>query len=223
MSDAEVAFMLRFKKGERRVPAGGRVLVAGESVPHLYTVLSGLGLRHRSLPDGRRQVLNFVFPGDLLGLQGGLTAEQRHAVIASTDMVLCVFDRDDLWGMFRDQPARALAVTWAAATDESLMAEALTAVGQGAAGERIAWALTRLVARFSALGIGDGDSVPIPWRQQDLADALGLSLVHTNKTLARFREQGLVRWTEGRLILGDLDALAGIAGLDPPPHPRPLI
>ena len=223
LSPDEVAFMLRFKKGERRVSAGTAVLKPGEAGPHLFTVLSGLGVRHRTLPGSRRQVLNFVFPGDFLGLQASLLDRSRHGVAASSDMVLCVFDRSDLWDMFRGHPERALAVTWATAVDESLLAEALVAVGQGSAGERIAWALTRIAARCTALGIGDGRSIPIPWRQQDLADALGLSLVHTNKTLARFRLEGLVRWTEGRLTIEDLPALAGIAGLDPGPQVRPLI
>ena len=228
MSEAEVAFMMRFKKGELRVPAGRVILAQGEPSVHVYTALHGMGLRARTLPEGQRQVLNFVFPGDLLGLQAGLMDAMGHSVEASSDMVLCVFDRAELWRMFRNQPARAWSVAWAAAVEETLLGEALATVGQRGASGRIAWAVTRIARRFAALGIGEGGVLPMPWRQQDLADALGLSLVHTNKTLARFREQGLLRWTEGRLHLGDPAALAGLAGLPPAsasPEPalRPLI
>lgn len=70
--------------------------------------------------------------------------------------------------------------------------EALATVSQRTAQERVAWALLRVFRRLRFLKLGNGRSVPFPYRQQDLSDALGLSLVHTNKTLAALREKQLV-------------------------------
>ena len=221
----ELAFMERFKEGELAVPAGATILHEGEASPHLYTVLQGQGLRCKSLEDGRRQVITFLFPGDFIGLQAGLMGEARHGAEATTAMTLCVFDRARLWEVFRDSPQRAYDLTWIAAVEEHFLGETIATLGQRDAGARIAWALLRIWQRLRSVGLGDGGgAVPLPYRQQDLADALGLSLVHTNKTLARLRMEGLCAWTGGMLRVTDAAGLARAGLTEPdPPERRPLM
>lgn len=223
LSPEELEFQKVFKVGEMVIERGSTILLEGSASPQLYTVLSGMGLRYKTLENGRRQVLNFIMPGDLLGLQAGIMGEMKHSAEATTDMVLCVFERRNLWQLFRNQPERAFDVTWLAATEEHLLGETVATLGQRDATERIAWAMTRIHERLVHLGLNRG-GVPFPYRQQDLADALGLSLVHTNKTLSRLSERGLVTWSNGRLILHDPDALAEIAMVPKDaPERRPLI
>ena len=224
MSPEEVTFMDRFKVGELCVDAGTTILMEGAPSPQLFTVYEGLGLRYKTLEDGRRQVVNFVFPGDLIGLQSAVMGEMCHTTEATTAMRLCVFDRNALWDLFRNQPARAFALTWLGAAEEHFLGEALATVGQRDATERVAWALSRLWHRLGELGMIAKGQAPLPFRQQDLADALGLSLVHTNKTLARLRARGLARWQEGRLTVPDPRALAEAANASPPGgSPRPIL
>ncbi len=214
--------MGRFKVGELAVAPGTTILMEGSNSPQLYTVLAGQGVRYKTLADGRRQVINFLFPGDFTGLQAGLMGEMKHSVEAATAMTLCVFERSQLWTLFRSSPARGYDLTWIAAVEEHFLGETIAALGQRDAGARIAWALLRIWQRLRAVGLGDGGdrdgggggAVPLPFRQQDLADALGLSLVHTNKTLARLRARGLAEWSDGRLRLPDPPALARVADMD---------
>jgi CRP-like cAMP-binding protein len=166
-----------------------------------------MGLRYKLLEDGRRQVISFIFPGDFLGLQAGVMREMSHSIEATTAMRLCVFDRSELFTMFRQMPERGFDLTWLAATQERFLGEAMTTIGQKSATERIAWALARVFRRLQAVGLGKGDTVPLPYRQQDLADALGLSLVHTNKTIARLRGDQLMSWNDGSLTVPDIKAL----------------
>lgn len=208
---AETAFMQQFKRGELQVQAGTTLLLEGAASPQLYTVLKGQGLRYKTLEDGRRQVVNFVFPGDLLGLQAALMGEMSHSAEASTDMVLCVFDRARIWDLFRDQPGRGYDLTWIAAQEEHFLGDALATVGQRDALGRMAWALLKLWRRAEALQMTTGNSTALPWRQQDLADALGLSLVHTNKTLARLKREAVVQLQGGRLQVLDRARLAELA------------
>jgi CRP/FNR family transcriptional regulator, anaerobic regulatory protein len=157
-------------------------------------------------------------------MQAAILGEMKHSVEASTPMVLCVFNRSDLWDMFKNHPARAYDLTWLAAVEEHFLGETLAIVGQRGASQRIAWALLRIHRRLSAVGLDRDGSVPLPFRQQDLADALGLSLVHTNKTLKRLREAGLARWNERTLQIPDRSALAFYLGSAPEPlDPRPLM
>jgi len=224
LSGEELRFMQRFKVGELRIGAGTPILMEGTTSPQLYTVLEGFGLRQKSLPNGRRQVVNFVLPGDFVGLQAGVMGEMRHAVDATTEMVLCVFDRTELWSLFQNQPARAFDLTWLAAIEEHLLGEAMTSIGQLSARERLSWALLRFHGRCAALGLADGPRCPFPFTQQDLADALGLSLVHTNRTLARLRGEQLVACEGGEIRLLDGARLAEVAMTERPSvAPRPLI
>ncbi len=216
--------MTRFKAGELSVEAGTQLLMEGANSPQLFTVLSGMGVRYKTLEDGRRQVLNFVFPGDFLGMQAGIMGEMSHSVDATTDMSLCVFSRSEVWSLFKTRPERAFDLTWVAAVEQNFLGEALSAVGQMDATQRIAWAFVRLFGRGQAVGMTEGHTMPLPFRQQDLADSLGLSLVHTNKTLARFRERQLASWADGLLSITDMRALAELAGIDhEAPEIRPLI
>ena len=223
-SEDELRYMRRFKVGELVVDAGTPLLSEGSNAPQLYTALRGMGLRYKTLANGRRQVVNFVFPGDFVGLQAGVMAEMRHSVEATTRMTLCVFDRSDFWSFVKGNSSRAYDMIWLAAVEESFLGDALTTIGQRTAMERIAWALARITLRARSLGMDDGWTVPLPYRQQDLADALGLSLVHTNKTIARLRERQLATWAGGRLSVPDLQALAAVAHMDLDAVPvRPLL
>jgi len=220
----ELAFMHRFKTGELRVERGVTVLQEGFRSATLYTVLSGIGTRSVILEDGRRQVINFVFPGDFVGLQSSLMGEMKHTVCSSTAMVLCTFDRARLWEMFRDHAERAYDLTWIAAVEEHLLGETISVLGQRAAIERMAWAFMRIWRRLSAVGLLRDGSVPLPFRQQDMADALGLSLVHTNKTVAQLNATGQAIWRAGRLSIPNMKALAAVAGVsDEKAEIRPIL
>ncbi|MEO8242436.1 MAG: Crp/Fnr family transcriptional regulator [bacterium] len=224
MTEQELSFMRRFKNGELAVDAGTTVLMEGYNSPHVFTVLTGMGIRYKTLENGERQVINFLFPGDFMGLQAGMMGEMKHSVQASTPMVLCVFERAALWEMFRSHPERAYDLTWIAAVEEHFLGETLTAVGQRTAGQRIAWAILRIHHRLRAVGLEKAGVVPHGFRQQDLADALGLSLVHTNKTLMHLREAGLANWSAGYLEIEDRVKLAAFAGSPPEPlDKRPLM
>lgn len=224
MTASEVVFMERFKTGELEAQTGTEIMAQGQSSTHLFTCLHGMGLRYKTLSDGRRQVIGFVFPGDFIGLQAGVMSEMCHSVEASTPMRLCTFNRSELWSLFTSSPSRAYDLTRIAATEEIFLGEALTAVGQLDARAKVAWALHRFYTRLVAVKLGSHNSVPLPYKQQDLADAIGLSLVHTNKTLARLREDQIATFSDGQLTVHDLDRLAALAHVeDAGTVQRPLI
>lgn len=221
---ADIRVTNSLKNGELRVEPGMPILEEGTSSPQLYTVLRGQGVRFKTLASGKRQVLSFVFPGDFLGLQAAVMEEMEHSVESTTEMLLCVFDRKDLRRIYTDAPERAFDVTWVAAVEETLLSEALAAVGQGTAKERVAWGLLRMMQRAEISGILKDGCAPMPFRQHDFADAMGLSLVHTNKTLSAIRAAKLASWRNGWLEIHDRKALEELAGNPPSAQQRrPLI
>jgi len=224
MTEAELAFMSTFKVGELSVEPGTTLLMEGSNSPQLFTVLSGMGTRYKTLENGERQVINFLFPGDFTGMQAAIMGEMKHSVEATTQMELCVFNRSDIWNMFKAHPERAYDLTWIAAVEEHFLGETIATLGQRDGGQRVAWAYLRIHHRLRAVGLGNKTTVPLAFRQQDLADALGLSLVHTNKTIAKLRDLGLAQWSTGMLSIPDRQRLADYAGTAPEPlERRPLM
>lgn len=223
-TEQELRFVSSFKRGELVAEAGSIILSEGTHSPHLYTVLSGWAFRFKSLPDGRRQILNYLLPGDLLGLQGSIMGEMEHSVEALTPMVLCVFQRDKLDGLFEGYPGLGFDVTWIAAREERMLDEHLLSVGRRTAVERAAYLLAFLHSRAEALGKIAGKFLHIPVTQQHVADTLGLSIVHTNKTLRKLADRGLIRWLDRSCEVVDAEGLRELADWErPKERKRPLI
>jgi CRP/FNR family transcriptional regulator, anaerobic regulatory protein len=224
LSKTELAFQRRFKVGELTVAPRTTILLQGAASPQIFTALSGWGVRYTLLPDGGRQVINFVMPGDLIGLQAGLLGEMQHNVDSVTDMTLCVFPRAQLWSMFRECPERAYDVTWLAAREEHFLGDMLATLGRRTAIERVSWGLLLLYRRALSRRLAKDGAMEMPFRQQDLADAFGLSLVHTNKTIAHLRSRNLLRMGHGEMALLDIPALEALANMEPGDEARrPLI
>ncbi len=223
-SKEELDFVTGFKIGELAVEPGTTILAEGSRSAHVYTVLSGWGFRYKLLEDGRRQVLNFLLPGDFVGLQASLLTEMHHSVEALTGMLLCVFERGRLWELYQGQPSLAFDLTWMAAREERMLDEHLLSVGQRTGEERAAYLLVFLFDRARLRGLAHGSTVTFPFSQPVVADALGLSLVHTNRILNRLTRRGLIGLNKRQIALRDLDGLRAIAAWDEAVKPpRPFI
>ena len=208
---AELQFVANFKKGELNADAGSTILVEGSHSAHLYTVLDGWGFRYKILEDGRRQILNYLVPGDMVGLQGAVMDEMQHSVEALTDMKLCVFEREQLYSLFEKHSGLGYDLTWIAAREESILDEHLLSVGRRTALERAAYLLAFLYDRgkWRRQLTGSGRNVPVT--QIHVADTLGLSIVHTNKTLRKLASRNLIRWLDRGCEILDPEGLAQLA------------
>ena len=225
-SDDELALVQSLKRRELRLPAGQTLIHEGQTDAPLYTLLDGWAFRFKTLRDGRRQILNFLLAGDYIGVQQKMSDAAAHGVETLTDSTFCVFQRDALWDLHRKSPSMGFNITWLTAHEESMVDDTLLSVGRRSAEERIASLLILLFKRAAALQADGGAAgVPFPLTQQHVADGMGLSLVHTNKTLRKLERRGLHRIDDGRLYLRDVKTLARLADLygDGRPPQRPLV
>jgi len=220
----ELRFIKTFKIDEWHLQPGTTILQQEMSNDHLFTVLRGWAIRYKTLEDGRRQILNYALPADLIGLQGTVLDQMEHSVETLTEVSLCVFSRRKLWELYSRFPSLAFDVTWLAAREEQLLDSGLLNIGRRTALERTAYLLLQLFVRADEAGLTHNGSVQFPFTQQHLADTLGMSLVHTNKTLKRLFATGAVRWKERVFQIIDRDALIEIAGENVVLHPaRPFL
>ena len=200
-SDEEVAFTDAMKMEQRFIPAGQEIIHAGQEDAELFTLFSGWALRQKTLADGRRQILNILLPGDLLGLQATLLTAADHSIEALTDVEVCVFSRRKIWTLFERMPQMAYELAWLGAREQGIVDENLTSVGQRSARERMAALILSLYRRAEQLGLVENKTFPFPLSRQHLADALGLSLVHTVKTWSFLRRAGLFSAANGSLTM----------------------
>ncbi|KKB84228.1 Crp/Fnr family transcriptional regulator [Devosia limi DSM 17137] len=221
---AELKFVSSFKTGELQAETGATLLSEGAHSAHLYTVLSGWAFRYKLLPDGRRQILNYMLPGDLVGLQGSVIGEMQHSVEALSPLVLCVFQRDRLDTLFRNHPGLGFDITWLAAREERMLDDHLLSLGRRTAIERAAYLLAFLHQRAASVGLSATSRLHIPISQLHVADTLGLSIVHTNKTLRKLAERQYIRWLDRACEVLDVEGLMAVAGWEGLPDiKRPLI
>ena len=210
--------------GEMRIAAGTVLFTQDARLQRMYSVLEGFGLRKRSPANGELKAISFLLPGDFIGLQRDQGHGISFGVEVTSDMMFCVFDRADMHAGLRKNPDRLQELTWQAAREENLLAEVLSVNAQLSGTQTIAWALLLLFRHLKAMGVGGQDVVPLPYRQKDLAEALGLSLVHANKTLARLRKQGLIDWRDGLLHIPSLKEVADFIDVDlSQTAPRPFL
>jgi CRP-like cAMP-binding protein len=219
----ELRFVSSFKRGELVAETGATILSEGAHTAQMYTLLSGWAFRYKMLEDGRRQILNYCLPGDLIGLQGSMGV-MEHSVEALSPLVMCVFQRDNLPDLYRRQPGLAFDVTWLASREERMLDDHLLSIGRRTALERAAYLIAFLYHRATAVGLSAGKPLLIPITQQHVADTLGLSIVHTNKTLRKLADRGAIRWLDRACEVREPDVLMEISGWEGASEPqRPLI
>ena len=225
LTPARRAAIQQFKLGEVIVPANEDVLRQGEFSTNLFTVLDGVLIRYRRLEDNRRQIVNFMFPGDLIGLQGSFDEPNTHSVEALLPSRLCKFERNAFHDIVTEQPQLSYDLIWVAAKEETALEEHLVAVGQRSSKERVTYLAVWLLDRAIATGMVDErNELRLPIRQGQIADMLGMSLVHTNRTLRALERDQMVEWSPGHIRIPDLDKAYDFAHFErSPAKPRPYI
>lgn len=220
----EVDFIQRMKTDHLTFKPGDAIVRQGSRSAQLFTLFSGWAFRFREMRDGRRQILNFLLPGDFVGFQNRLFEDSPYGVEALTEAEVCVFARSKIWDLYRGYPELAYDVTWLTAHEESFVDENLLTTGRRSASERIAVLMMHLAKRVALINPGTGNLYDIPINQSHIADALGLSLAHTNKTLKSLERLGLFRFANGRLEMLNPKAVARLADYyEQPIGQRPLI
>lgn len=223
--DDEIPYIQAFKKGEVLAERGETVIEQDVTRGRLYTLLDGILMRYRSLADGRRQIVNFMFPGDLVGLEGAFGEAASHSVEALVPSRLCVFDSDRFYDLVVAKPSLGYDITWLAAKEETALEEHLVALGRRSARERVAYLAVWLLQRArGTCKANRGNRLEVTITQSQIADMLGLSLVHTNRTIKALEREGRVTWRQGVIHIPDLAATGAYAHHDnEPERQRPFL
>lgn len=196
-----------------QVAAGQPIVAPG--APSRFRLLSrGVAVRQHVLADGGRQILGFAVPGDLLDLSGLFTGND-HEVRALGACEVRQTSAREVRAMVRHHPSLLAALCRAVMTEARVQRNWMVRLGRRTALARTANLFCEIHARQKALALADGDRCAFPALQSDIADALGLSVVHTHRVLQTLKKMGLAMLRDGQLTILDWDALAALAEFDP--------
>ena len=172
-------------------------------------IVSGWACDLRILPDGRRQIFSFLLPGDAIEARGAGSVGSR-GLVALTRLEVVDSGRQ-LAADAEGREALTLALHEAALQREERLYDHVVRMGRLSAKERVIHLLLELRERLERVGLVDGDTFKIPLTQEIFADALGLSVVHINRTLKELRKEGLVSVKSGSATLHNPRKLATVS------------
>lgn len=215
VSSDEINALLRLHHTRRRFSTDDKVVNLHEKVDKLFIVEKGWLLRERHLENGRRQIINFLLPGDYFDLMSLVGAQSDHSIIAATDAIIRIYDGQGFLNAIQASSKLASAFWWVTVQEESILRQQIVRIGRLSAQERIANFILELNRRQTISEGATTDFVPLPVPQAMLADALGLSIVHISRSLTSLRAKGLIKSSRKGITILDRERMMELADFDP--------
>ena len=187
----------------------------GDEPRSLYVILEGWACHYRSLPDGRRQIVDFAVPGDICDLNLFILDRMDHSIGAITRLKVAEIGREVFRSVITSCPNITTALWWQELVSKSIHREWILNVGQRSAQERISHLFCEMFLRLESVGLTNGFTCDFAPTQADIAEAPGLTSVHVNRTIQELRRVGLIRLERQKLTIPDMLALQAAAMFNP--------
>lgn len=183
----------------------------GDRSAHCTLLIAGFAYRQKLVSTGARQIISIHVPGEFVDLQNAMLETADHNVQSLGRSEVAMAPKAALVALMAERSAVARAVWLDTLIDASIFREWVVNVGRRDATARIAHLLCELALRLRAAALHDGDTYDFPFTQEQIADATGLTAVHTNRTLQGLRREGLIRLAVGSLTVLDWNGLVEVA------------
>ncbi len=168
------------------------IITEGSKPRSSFLLKEGLAVRYRAMPNGGRQIMTFLIPGDICDVHVFLLRTMDHSIGTITPVRIARISRESLMDLFARRPRISAALWWSGLQEEAMLRERIVSLGRRDARGRIAYLLCELLWRHAAIGLTNGDTFKLPLTQTELGDTLGLTPVHVNRILREFRERRLI-------------------------------
>ena len=201
-------------KHPRTVSAHTDIIKEGDEPSDVRLVLQGFACRNKVTPDGDRQIMAYLVPGDFCDVHVAILKQMDHSITTLSDCQIVEIPIKTIEGM-TTRPNLARALWWATLVDEATLREWLVNLGVRDARQKVAHLFCELLIRLQVVGLATGDEYKLPITQQDLADTVGLSNVHVNRVLQSMRADGLIEYESKVLTIRKLQALVEISHFNP--------
>lgn len=214
LNDEEVRLLTEVCDTSRSVAAHRDLIREGDKPGPGFIVLDGWACRYKVLPDGSRQIVAFMMPGDFCDVHASTLDRIDHSIGTVTPCQIATVARETMEALIVATPMLTRSFWRAQLIDEGVLRAWIVSIGRRNASKRVAHLMLELFVRMRAIGLTHDGTCQLPLTQTLIADALGLTPVHTNRVLRGLREQGVMALNSGMLAIMDIGALVKIAGFD---------
>lgn len=215
LTTADHNSLQRLIESEVTVKKRKDLVVDGYEYRKLGFVEDGFATRYKLLHNGKRQIINVVLPGDVVGLPGSILERATYSVTAITDLKLQTCSMDAYVQLCYQRPQFGLILSWLAVQEAATYAEHLINTGRRSPIERLAHFLLEIHSRLALVGRAGVASFDLPFSQEVIGDTLGLSVPHLNRTLAHLRVEGLISMQGRHIEIADGGAIQRLAHFQP--------
>lgn len=198
----------------RRLPPKMDLICEGDRPGPVFLFLEGWGCRYKILPEGTRQILAFMLPGDFCDMHTNVLDEMDHSIATVTAALVATIERPRLDNVMERSPAITRAFWMMQLVDLGVARSWIASMGRRSSEARVAHLMCEMYFRLKSTEQVDEDACAMPLSQILLADALGMTPVHLNRVLREFRKRGVMYLTKGTLVIADIRELIRIAGFD---------
>ena len=198
----------------RSVNANTDLAREGEPTDTLFIVAGGWACRYTTTREGGRQLPALLVPGDVGNLDSLMFDRLDYGVRTLTQATIVALPRDRALALAAQHPGIARTFTWLSLVENVILSKCAQSLGRRSAKERLAHLLCELSVRLDAED-GNESSFSFPLTQEQIADALGLTSVHVNRTMQQLRNDGMVATANRTMTLPDAQGLRRIGGFDP--------
>jgi CRP-like cAMP-binding protein len=192
----------------RRMENGNYIVRDGDRTTHSCLIVSGFAVRHKIAGDGGRQIVNMHIAGDMVDLQNALLAAADHNVQVLCPTQVAFIPREAVVNLAFDRPAVGKALWLETLVEGSISREWIVNVGRRDARSRVAHLLCEFAVRLEAVGLGEQCNYELPMTQEQIADTVGLTPVHVNRTLKALDGEGLTTRSKRSVVINDWKKLA---------------
>ncbi|HEY0114091.1 MAG TPA: Crp/Fnr family transcriptional regulator [Allosphingosinicella sp.] len=186
-----------------------------QKATHCCLMVSGFSVRHKVVVGGARQIVGIHMRGDMVDLQNSLLGTADHSVQMLTTGEVAMIPREAVQELALERPKIALAMWKDTLVDGSIFREWIANVGRRDSATRTAHLLCEFALRLEVAGLGEQTRYELPMTQEQLADALGLTSVHVNRTLQALEQQELIARSKRSVTITDWQKLADAGDFDP--------
>jgi len=203
----------QFRTHQYALDARRHLYREGEVVDESYTLFQGWVMLYKTIDD-KRQVLCFALPGDFLGSRGSNGLPIDHSAVAITDCILCGFPGKQLLKLFRQHPEVGVTMVNLQQRDQSRCFDHIMTVGQKSATESVAFMLTELYDRYHECHLSDDSTACFfPLSQDEIADYIGITVVHVSRVMRDLRNQGVLDTGHRKIYILNSNGLRRIANV----------
>jgi CRP-like cAMP-binding protein len=215
LDGADRAAILALPHTLRTVRPHEHIVREGEEAEDSCLLRSGFAYRHKIIANGSRQIVSIHMTGDMVNLQNSLLKKADHGVQALTEASLAFIPGRAIVALATARPKVAIAMWLDTLIDGSIFREWIANVGRRDSRTRTAHVLCEFAVRQEAAGLGPRNRYDLPLTQDQLADALGLTPVHVNRTLKALEAAGLIERDKRTVTIADWKRLCAAGDFDP--------